>query len=605
MNRKFGLVLALIVCSLSAAYALATEEAAQHSSKHLHGIWLWKNTDYRETLNLSIQRKGTKWTARVDSVQVDVTEHDGNIAFVLADGQRFEGNLSNNNALEGSWFQPPAAFGYYAEMATIVSLDTISAEQWQGIIHIQPRPFHLFLDIFDDSEGVTKAVVRNPEGNEILGSTVFEVSYLSNTANTQHWQLIAQRRNREITVPFTFSDNQTIRLEHFLVPEPVALHRANASELQHYYSRMPDERDFQPSKVIKLNDGWNVGNAVEAGFNPEVLSQLIKKLASADPRSRRPQLLHSLLVSYRGKLVLEEYFYGHDKGTVHDTRSVGKIFGSILIGAAQQQGYEIKPSDTPLPKILKSAGRAVPDNKTKITLEHFLTHTSGLDAIEDEQSKGSESKLWQQSENYWLYTAKLDVLHPPGQRYAYASASANMVGAALRQATAKPVRTLFHEMIAEPMNFAPYHWNLTPQGNSYLGGGVYMRPRDLLKLGALYAANGKWHDKQIVPEQWVALSTTAKIDISPETTGLNAEAFSNNYGNGAKQAYIWLLNPIAVNDRVYDSYSATGNGGQMIVVVPELDLAVGFTGGNYRMGGIWSRWRQQIIGDYLIPAIQH
>jgi hypothetical protein len=42
----------------------------------------------------------------------------------------------------------------------------------------------------------------------------------------------------------------------------------------------------------------------------------------------------------------------------------------------------------------------------------------------------------------------------------------------------------------------------------------------------------------------------------------------------------------------------------MLVVVPELDLAVVFTGGNYRMGSIWGRWRQQIIGDYLIPALK-
>jgi hypothetical protein len=39
-------------------------------------------------------------------------------------------------------------------------------------------------------------------------------------------------------------------------------------------------------------------------------------------------------------------------------------------------------------------------------------------------------------------------------------------------------------------------------------------------------------------------------------------------------------------------------------VVPELALTVVFTGGNYIQGGIWGRWRQEIVGDQIIPAIR-
>ena len=56
--------------------------------------------------------------------------------------------------------------------------------------------------------------------------------------------------------------------------------------------------------------------------------------------------------------------------------------------------------------------------------------------------------------------------------------------------------------------------------------------------------------------------------------------------------------------RTVASYAATGNGGQLLLVIPEYDLAVVFTGGNYSQGGVWSRWGQQIVGDRIIPAIR-
>ena len=234
-----------------------------------------------------------------------------------------------------------------------------------------------------------------------------------------------------------------------------------------------------------------------------------------------------------------------------------------------------------------------------------MTYTSGLDCDTNSPgSRGSEERMWEQDEesNYWLYTATLPMLHEPGERYAYCSGSANLVGASLRAFGKAFVHQLFNSLVAEPLNFGSYHWPLAPNGEGYLGGGAYMLPRDILKIGAMYLDGGAWNGEQIVDKGWVQDSTIARIPINKETTGMAPDEFANNYSGGS-QAYIWRVDTVVAGDRSYASYEASGNGGQLLIIVPELDLAVVFTGGNYRHGGVWSRWRNEIVGGYVIPAI--
>ena len=337
------------------------------------------------------------------------------------------------------------------------------------------------------------------------------------------------------------------------------------------------------------------------------MTALVRRIAAVDPADRRASLIHSVLVAHRGRLVLEEYFYGFDRDTTHDLRSAGKTFASVLLGAEMLRGTPIGP-DTPLYPLLARRGPFANSDplKARITLAHLMTHSSGLACDDnDEDSPGQEDRMASQAAqpDWWRYTLDLPMAHEPGAHYAYCSATMNLVGAALTEASGLWLPELFDRAVARPLQFGPYHWNLMPNGEGYLGGGAYLRPRDLLKIGQAWLDGGVWNGRRIVDQAWTARSTAPAIPITPETTGLAPERFGDHYGGGGVDGYAWHLGTIGPAGRRYRTYAATGNGGQMLIVVPELELAVVFTAENYRQGGIWSRWGDELVGAILVPAV--
>jgi CubicO group peptidase (beta-lactamase class C family) len=130
--------------------------------------------------------------------------------------------------------------------------------------------------------------------------------------------------------------------------------------------------------------------------------------------------------------------------------------------------------------------------------------------------------------------------------------------------------------------------NLTPTGEGYGGGGLYLRPRDLLKLGVAYLDSGVWQGHRVVSAAWARQSTARQIVTGPDTW--------DGYG--------WHLNILHAPGHDYQDYEATGNGGQLLIVVPDLDLVVVFTAANYNRYPIWRTFRDTIAAQQIIPAVR-
>jgi CubicO group peptidase (beta-lactamase class C family) len=68
--------------------------------------------------------------------------------------------------------------------------------------------------------------------------------------------------------------------------------------------------------------------------------------------------------------------------------------------------------------------------------------------------------------------------------------------------------------------------------------------------------------------------------------------------------YNWHVNEVKLGDRTFRQYEANGNGGQLLMVLPEADLVVVFTAGNYMNYGVWRRFRDELLPQYILAAIR-
>lgn len=578
--RAVGAALAALACLSAPAFG-------QSDLGALQGVWS-SRLDMGPELHgeLIISREQSGWRAVIGGVEarsesLDFTFPNG--------GGRFLGHGDM-----GWWIQPPGLPGM--AYATPVQLQRRADGRVRGEVRPLAQTFTLHLALAPGENGEWLAAFRNPEFNLNGGASRF---FARGDASRILVQTPSGETVREIDV---LSDPARLRLAWPPVPQPLELTRSEESPPGY----LPRPRQaYAYAQPERLRDGWRTRRAQSVGFDEAALTAFVQRIIDSDPAAQRPNLIHSILVARRGRLVLEEYFHGYDRDTPHDLRSAGKTFASLLLGVAMREGVDIGP-ETRIYEMLGHPGRNDDPRRSNITLAHLMTHTSGLDCDDNnEGSPGNEGAMQGQSEqpDWWRFTLDLPMAHAPGERYAYCTAGMNLVGAALQAATGESVIDLFDRRVARPLDFGLYHWNLTPTGEGYLGGGVYMRPRDLAKIGQLYLNGGVWNGRRIVDRAWVQRSTAAQVEINEATTGMDAARFAAIATRGA-DGFAWHRYGVRVGERRVESYEASGNGGQLLIVVPEYELVVVITGGNYGQGGIWTRWRDELVGGQIIAALR-
>lgn len=320
---------------------------------------------------------------------------------------------------------------------------------------------------------------------------------------------------------------------------------------------------------------------------------------SAAVRSEQFKKIGSILVARHGKLAYEDYVDG-DASTLRDTRSATKSITSALVGIAIQE-RKLTGVGARILALLPAHARRLqnPDpRKAAITVEDFLTMSSALECDDwNDASRGNEERMYL-IEDWAQFILDLPIrgqmhvggqVEPPpyGRRFSYCTGGVFVLSEVLEKVTGMRTDRYAQAKLFAPLGISKVEWVYSPENIPQTGGGLRISSRDLLKIGQLYLDRGQWQGRAIVNAEWVANSTQPHARIDNQT----------EYG------YLWWLKSFKVGDKNYPSFFMSGNGGNKVVVIPQLDLVVVITSTNYNAHGMHEQ-TEKLLTDYILPAVQ-
>ena len=449
-----------------------------------------------------------------------------------------------------------------------------------------PRPpnatAHYFLVVSSDGHGRVTAFIRNPEAN--VGAFIGDRVVIVNGTR------LILKRPSHTDVAGSINGDGTLTLQKVAEDgTDVRFHAATPEDLQWFYPNATGT--WQYSEPAALDDGWRVGTLPSAGMQLAPIAALVNGIVAARKPTLRSPYIQSVAIARHGKLVLDEYFYGFNQAYPHDVRSAGKSVTGLMLGRAIEDTHTFGIGSPVLPLLPQFRDVRNDDaRKQRMAVGHLLTMASGLACDDnDDASPGNEDTMQSQppGTDWYKYTLDLPMTHDPGTYAVYCSASINLLGAVIQTQTHVALTDYFRQGFAEPMQFQTFNmWLMPPPTNAaYMAGGDRMRPRDFVKFGELLLDGGRWNGRQIVDANWIAQS------IIPRTAPA---------GEGDRFGYAWHITSVPVAGRSYTVVSAGGNGGQLMLVVPQLDLAMMLTAGNYGQYPVWGKF----LNEFASAAIR-
>jgi CubicO group peptidase (beta-lactamase class C family) len=307
-----------------------------------------------------------------------------------------------------------------------------------------------------------------------------------------------------------------------------------------------------PDEAYWPTDEWRTEAPEDQDMDPARLQQMV------DLIDEQGWAYDSVLVVRRGAIVLEEYRNGYDRDTRHHLQSATKSFSSMLIGIAIHEGFLDGVEQKMVDLFPDHTVANLDDRKQRITLEHLLTMSDGMDWHEIDypytDARNTLGQMWV-SRDAVQHVLDRPMARDPGESWAYNSGTSILLGGILEQATGQDLLVFAREHLFGPLGIEEAVWSKTTGDHYHTDGGLYLTPRDMARFGYLMLHGGTWDGQEIVSPEWVSRSTETHYQT----------------GSGKGYGYQWWTLDRGI-------FAAHGHYEQMIYVVPEADMVVVFTG---------------------------
>lgn len=344
----------------------------------------------------------------------------------------------------------------------------------------------------------------------------------------------------------------------------------------------PVDKKLIQIQDIQANSGWKVSNDY---YDQTKIEALNKKIAQ-----KRFEKINGIVVIKEGELLIEEYFNGEERSSLHDSRSVGKTIASTMLGIAIEEKY-IKSEDLELKDFynLKSFENYSP-SKDKVTLKSLLTMSSGFLGDDSDFNNPGNEEFMYPTDN-WVKFA-LDLPMQKGKvmekDYTYFTAGIVVLGDIIHKSVPNGLVSYADKKLFSSLNITNYKWQYTPQGVGNTAGGIRLRAIDFAKYGQLYKNNGKWNNKQILTKEWVEKSLAKQVE-------------QLNFDNGF-YGYLFWNKIYTVNGKDYEVSFCSGNGGNKIFIFKDIPFVAVITSSAYNLPYAHADVDKMMI-DHIIPAI--
>lgn len=266
----------------------------------------------------------------------------------------------------------------------------------------------------------------------------------------------------------------------------------------------------------------------------------------------------AFLVIKDDSILHEQYWDGYGQDSHTNSFSMAKTFLGILIGIAIDEG-KIQSVDQPVSDFLPEFQE---EGKSKITIKHLLTMSSGLDFDENYVSPFAYPAKAYYGDDLTGLTYSYKVLDEPGKKFKYLSGNSELLGFIIKKATGKTISDYMSEKLWQPLGAKnSAFWSLDHEDGVEKAYCCFnSNARDFARVGQLYLDSGKWNDSQIVSTEYV-LNSIKPADIVYESDGNK----NTQYG------YAWWLIP---NHKGHYIYYARGILGQYIACIPDKNMVV-------------------------------
>jgi CubicO group peptidase (beta-lactamase class C family) len=238
-----------------------------------------------------------------------------------------------------------------------------------------------------------------------------------------------------------------------------------------------------------------------------------KPSSLAEYLSRNP--VTGLLITRDDQILFEHYQYGRTDRDRFISQSMVKSITGMLIGIAVSEGAIKSVDDTP--EVYVPGFKGTEYGETPI--RDLLHMSSGVEFGEDKDNGRDLNRLWTDMVlGFGARKGTIDSIvqfnrriAPPGTRFYYASIEPDVLGVVLRNVVNKSASDYLQEKVWQPIGAeADAAWLVDAEGFEVAHHAFNGVLRDYARLGRLFAHDGAWDGKQIIPAQWMIDATTTR-----------------------------------------------------------------------------------------------